>query len=196
MRLLVLFGVLHNSRARYLDEMSCFFGFFLRAVRVRVRVCLVVVRCLDEMPCFLAAEFCCWWCDVRTMERCVLKEAGDWVYTMVYWTLRGFECASLVVRWRGNECNLGGGGWCKCKCVGRQKGFVWKYSESCHQQAWHQVETYVCLRMTSRNLNMHLLLQGGSLGGLFGLVAWCLSQCCLIRGFFLPPFCSCALLCM
>ncbi len=103
------------------------FWCFLRALRVRVSVCLAVVRCLDEMPWFLASEFCCWWCDVRTMERCVLKEgAGDWVYTMVYWTLRGFECASLVVRWRGNECNLGGGGWCKCKCVGRQKGFVLK----------------------------------------------------------------------
>ncbi len=63
----------------------------LRALRVRVRACLATVRCLDEMACFLAAEFSCWWCDVRTVERCMMKDAGDWVYTMVYWTLRGFE---------------------------------------------------------------------------------------------------------
>ena len=31
----------------------------------------------------------------------MLKDAGDRVYTMVYWTLRGFVCASWVVRWRG-----------------------------------------------------------------------------------------------
>jgi hypothetical protein len=40
-----------------------------------------------------------WWCDVRTVERWMMKDAGDWVYTTVYWTLRGFVCASWVVRW-------------------------------------------------------------------------------------------------
>ncbi len=41
------------------------------------------------------------WCDVRTVERCMLKDAGDGVYTMAYWTLRGFVCTSWVVLWRG-----------------------------------------------------------------------------------------------
>ncbi len=44
---------------------------------MRVRACLAVVRCLDEMPCFLAAEYSYWWRDVRTVERWILKEAGD-----------------------------------------------------------------------------------------------------------------------
>ena len=40
----------------------------------------------------------------------MLKDARDGVYTMVYWTLRGFVCASWVVRMAGDECKLGGGG--------------------------------------------------------------------------------------
>jgi hypothetical protein len=40
---------------RYPDEMSCFLG-SLRALRMRFHACLTVVRCLDEMTCFLAAE--------------------------------------------------------------------------------------------------------------------------------------------
>ena len=46
-------------------------GALLRALRVRVGACLAVVQCLDEMTRFLAAECSCWWCDVRTVERCV-----------------------------------------------------------------------------------------------------------------------------
>ena len=53
----------------------------------------------------------------------MLKDAGDGVYTMFYWTLRGFVCASWVVRLAG-KMNVS---WvvvvrCKCECVGRQKG--------------------------------------------------------------------------
>jgi hypothetical protein len=47
------------SCARYADEISCFFGGPLRALRRRVGACLAVVRCLDEMARFLAAEFSC-----------------------------------------------------------------------------------------------------------------------------------------
>ena len=46
-------------------------GALLRALRVRVGACLAVVQCLDEIKRFLAAECSCWWCDVRTVERCV-----------------------------------------------------------------------------------------------------------------------------
>ncbi len=56
------------------------------------------------------------------------KEAGDWVYAMAYWTLRSFACTSWVVRWWG--------GW-------EAEGFAWKWSDSCHQHAWHQADTYV-----------------------------------------------------
>ncbi len=64
--------------------------------------CFVAVMiCLDEISCFLAADFSFWWCDVRTVDRWMLKDADDWVYTTVYWTLHGFVCASWAVRWRG-----------------------------------------------------------------------------------------------
>jgi hypothetical protein len=41
------------------------------------------------------------WCDARTVESWMLRDTGDKVYTMVYWTLRGFVRASWMVRWRG-----------------------------------------------------------------------------------------------
>ncbi len=83
-------ALLHSFRTRYPAEISCFWG-PLRALRMFF---LALVRFLDEISCFLAAEFSFWWCDVRW----VLKDAGYWVYTMVYWTLRSFVCASWVVR--------------------------------------------------------------------------------------------------
>jgi hypothetical protein len=73
----------------------------LRALRMRFHACLARMWCLDEISCFLATGFSFWWCDVRMVERWILKDADDWVYKMVYWTLRGFVCASWVVRWRG-----------------------------------------------------------------------------------------------
>ncbi len=56
-----------------------------------------------------------WWNDtlfgcrvfLLMVERYVLKEAGDWVYTMVYWTLCGVLC--VQVGWfvgGGNECTF------------------------------------------------------------------------------------------
>ncbi len=50
---------------------------------------------------FWLPNYLFWWWDVRTVERWMLKDAGDWVYTMVSWTLRGFVCTRWVVRWRG-----------------------------------------------------------------------------------------------
>jgi hypothetical protein len=32
--------------------------------------------------------------------------------------------------------------------LGEREGFVWKLSDSCHQHALHQVDTYKCFRMT------------------------------------------------
>ena len=80
-------------------------GRLLQALRMRFHnACLSVMRYLDEIACFLAVEYSFWWCDVnvRTVERWrMLKDAGDWVCTMVYWRLRDFVRASWVVRWRG-----------------------------------------------------------------------------------------------
>ena len=88
----------HTFRMRYPDEISCCFG-PLRALRMRLRACSTVKNILDEISCFLAAQFSFWWCDVRTLEVWMLKDAGDWVYKMVYRTLRGFVSAGWVVRW-------------------------------------------------------------------------------------------------
>ncbi len=87
--------------------MSCCVG-PLRALRMRFHACLTGVRSLDEIACFLAAEFCFWWFDVRTVESWMLKEVGDWVYTMVYWTLRcDFVNVSFVVAVGVNASALG-----------------------------------------------------------------------------------------
>ncbi len=82
-------------RTRYPDEISCFLG-PLQPLRMRFNAILAIVRCLDEISCFLV-----WWFDVRTVESRMMKDTGDLMYTMVYWRLRGFVCASWVVRWRG-----------------------------------------------------------------------------------------------
>jgi hypothetical protein len=37
-------------------QVSCFFG-QLRALRMRFHACWAVMRCLDDMSCFLAAAF-------------------------------------------------------------------------------------------------------------------------------------------
>ncbi len=52
----ILRFMLHSFRTKYRDEISCFFG-PLRALCMRFHACLVVVRCHDEILCFLAAEF-------------------------------------------------------------------------------------------------------------------------------------------
>jgi hypothetical protein len=49
----------------------------IMSLRMRFHACLTVVRCLDEMTRFLAAEILFRWCDVRTVERWMLKDAGD-----------------------------------------------------------------------------------------------------------------------
>jgi hypothetical protein len=70
-------------------------------------------------------RFCC---DVRTVERCMLKDEGDWVvlFEQVGWVVGG-----------GNECKLCGGGRCKCELRWKTEGLVWKLSDSCQQHALH-----------------------------------------------------------
>ncbi len=46
----------HNFRTRYPDEMPTFLR-PLRALRMRLHACLALMRFLDEILCFLAAEF-------------------------------------------------------------------------------------------------------------------------------------------
>ncbi len=71
----------------------------IRALRLRLHAFLAVMRFPHEISCFLAAEFSCWWWDVRTEERWMLKDAGDRVYTIVSRTLHDFVCASFVSEW-------------------------------------------------------------------------------------------------
>ena len=151
---LVLFG---RSEVSLWACLLCCCTIFVRDIVMRCHVFGDRYElCVWYFHALLASELCFWWCDVRTVERWMLKDAGDGVYTR--WFLG--RCVVLCVqvgrgvRWRGGGMNVS---WvvvvrckckCKCECVGRQKGSVWKLSDSCHQHALHQVDTYVCLRMT------------------------------------------------
>ncbi len=79
--------------------------------------CLSVMLYLDEMTCFLAAEYSFWWCDVRTdggevedVEGCGRLSVHDGLLDVAR-----FLC--VEVGWfvgGGNECTFyggGGGGW-------------------------------------------------------------------------------------
>ncbi len=55
--------LLHNYRTRCLSP--------LRALRMRFHAFGAVMRFLDEISCIFG-------CDVRTVERCMLKDVGDW----------------------------------------------------------------------------------------------------------------------
>jgi hypothetical protein len=81
---------------RYSDELFWAITNFLYEISF-----LFCRRFIDGITCFLAAEFSFWWCAVRTVERWMLKDAGERVYTMIYWTWRGFVCLSWMVRWLG-----------------------------------------------------------------------------------------------
>jgi hypothetical protein len=50
---------------------------FVRDILMRFHACLTVVRSLDEITRFSAAEIIFRWCDVRTVESWMLKDAGD-----------------------------------------------------------------------------------------------------------------------
>ncbi len=116
-----------------------------------------------EITCFLPAEFSFWWCDVRSAERWMLNDVGDWVYTMVYWTLRGFVCASWVVRWRGMNISC-------ANALGDRRVYVevvWFVSPACMTSSRH-----VCLRMTSRDLNMLLWFKEARSGVWVGRVMY------------------------
>jgi hypothetical protein len=106
------------------------------------------------------------------------------------WTLRGFVCASRVVRWRGK--------WVQVRVRWETEGLVWKLSDSCHQHAWHQVDT--CVFEGDVTWPEHaLVMQGGRVWvdgvmyvvwrmfAFFGLFEYFWS------GFFLKPFFSCTL---
>ncbi len=67
-----------------------------RVWRLRFHASFALMRFLDEITCFLAADISFWWCDVRTVERWMLKNTGDWVYTMVYSPSLGSH--SIVIR--------------------------------------------------------------------------------------------------
>ncbi len=94
--------LLHTFRTRYPDEISCFFLGFAHEIS-----CLFGHDAISWRDFMLfGCRIYFWRSDVRTMERWMLKDAGDRLlreidcFTMVYWTLRGFVCASWVVRWR------------------------------------------------------------------------------------------------
>jgi hypothetical protein len=127
-----------------------------------LRDCLAVVRCTHEICRVLLRTFwwdflrrvhafsdryklCVWnfiifgcrffsgWCDVRTVERWMLKDGGWFNVLTVYWTLRDFVCASWVVCWL------------------EMKGVVGKSASAlgdrriCVEVVWfalHQVDTY------------------------------------------------------
>jgi hypothetical protein len=175
----IWYFLLHNYRTRYPDEMSCFLG-PLRALRMRFHnACLAVMRFLDEITCF---SF--WWCDVRTVERWMLRNAGDWVYMMVYWRLRGFVCVSWVVRWRGKWSKFCGGGWCKCECVRRQKGLCGSSLDSCSQHALFGEAHAIVIGGFSRGLGLVVMMwckDGEECGRLSVLpfcgCGWCKCEC-------------------
>ena len=70
----ILCFLLHNFRTRYPKEISCFLGRYELCVS---HVFLALRRFLNEISLFLAAEFSFGWRDVRTVERWILKDAGD-----------------------------------------------------------------------------------------------------------------------
>ena len=64
---------------------------------------LSVMLYLDEMTCFLAAEYSFWWCDVRTDGGEVEDVEGCERLSVTRWFIGRcavFVCASWVVRWR------------------------------------------------------------------------------------------------
>ncbi len=93
-------------------------------------VCSSVMLYLDEMTCFLAAEYSFWWCGVRAeggkvedMEGCGRLSVHDGLLDVAR-----FLC--VEVGWfvgQRNDCKFyggAGGGWWKYECVGRQKNVV------------------------------------------------------------------------
>jgi hypothetical protein len=136
---------------------------FWRDFLMRFHAFLAVMRFLDEISCFLAAEFSFWWCDVRTVEAdvegCGSLSEHDGLLDVVL-----FCVCKLGGSLAWDECKLGGGWW-KCECVGRQK-------KLCQQHALHQVDTWP---------EHALVMQGGSLGGLGQWRAVCnLKSVCLL----------------
>jgi hypothetical protein len=108
---------------------------------------------LMRFPAFLVAECFFWWCAVRVggwaVERWMLKDAGEWVYTMINWTLRVVLYVEDVVRCRGLVSVV------KVWLVqvgvrSETEVFVRKLCDSCHEHAWHEIDAYVwgCRKVT------------------------------------------------
>ncbi len=112
----------------------------LSALRMRLHACLAVMRCLDDISCFSAAEFSFWWLDVRMVER--------WI-----WKMREVKCTRwfiLNIAWFC-VCKLGGAWW-KCELAGDECQLgdrrvclevVWFVPPACTTSS-----RYVCLRIT------------------------------------------------
>ena len=58
-------------------NLSRFAAYFSDDISLRLHACLAVMRCLDEISCLLAAEFSFQWCDLKTVEMWMLKDAGE-----------------------------------------------------------------------------------------------------------------------
>jgi hypothetical protein len=157
---------------------------------MRLDTFLVVTRSLDVISCFLTAEISFWWCDVRAVERWMLKDAGDWVYTLVLCVEVGWFIGG------GNECKLGGGRW-KLECVGRQKGLCGSYLIRITSMLYIK-----SIRMFEDNVTSPehaIVIDGGSIGGWVGGVLYVLWRMFTIFGLFeyfdqgSSAFLSCAL---
>ncbi len=94
--------------------------------------------------------FLFWWCDVRTVERHMLKDAGGRVYKLGGWMA-------------GKECKFCGGGWCKCESVGKHQGLYGMYYIQANHIFLHDV--------TWRE---HALV---SKGGSLGCFGWWIDVC-------------------
>ncbi len=123
--------------------------------------CDTLMNFLEEISCFLAAEFSFLmvWCTDGGkvgVEGCERLNVYD-----------GFVWTSWVVRWLGNECKFCGGGWCKCEyrrvCVEAEDSF--------HQHALHPIDTYVwgwC------NVTWTCSCDSRRFTRWFGFVEWCM----------------------
>ncbi len=117
-----------------------------------------------EIPWWDFMLFC--WCDIRTIKRWMLKDAGEWVYTMAYWTLRGFVCVcKLGGSLAGGECKLGGGGW--SALWDRRVCVKVVLSPACIASS-----RYVCLRW--RNVTWACSCDSLRFTSGFGLLEWCM----------------------
>jgi hypothetical protein len=97
----------------------------------------------------LWCRFCSWWCDAKTVERLMLKDAGDWVYDVFFCVCKlGGSFARDIFK-------LGYGGlwfvqvWVRWET----EGFVWKLSDTCQQHVWGWRNVTLTCSCNSRSFN-------------------------------------------